>query len=134
MARKPKEFIDHPTVFADSPTYRAFCTYVVDGDTIDVFIDLGLYKYAYETIRIQDLNTPEIFRPETEEERAQGFIAKEFVESKILNKQIKIQTEKDKQSFGRFIAKVFYYEEDQWKSLSEELTNKGLNKDEIRKY
>jgi len=125
MSRKPSEFEDHPAGFPKGGYYRAYCNYVVDGDTIDVIIDLGFLKYAYETIRIEGVDTPETFRPKSPIEKAAGIAAKHFVESKILNKQIKIETIKDKQTFGRFRAKVFFYEDGGWKSISDELKSHG---------
>ena len=50
MSRKPSVLQDHPVDFADAKAaglYRAVCQYVVDGDTADFLIDLGLYQYAY---------------------------------------------------------------------------------------
>ena len=127
MARKPIEFEDHPMEFPDKPLYRAYCKHVVDGDTVDVFVDLGLLKYAYESIRLEGINTPEIYRPKTGEEREAGYKAKEFVESKILNKQVKIETLKDKQTFGRFRANIYFYEDGTWKSLADELRSNGYD-------
>lgn len=127
MPRRPSEFENHPAGFPKDTYYRAFCTHVVDGDTIDVIIDLGFLKYAYETIRLEGVDTPETFRPKSPIEKAAGMAAKTFVESKVLNKQLKIETIKDRQTFGRFRAKVFFYEDGVWKSLSEESKQNGYD-------
>lgn len=126
MARKPSEFINHPIPFAMAPEYRAFCRYVVDGDTLDVFVDLGLFHYAYETVRLKDFNAGEIYRPKTEEERQLGYAAMNFIKEKILNKPVRIRTYKDTQSFGRYIADVEYFENDVLCDLVSELKIAGL--------
>lgn len=127
MSRKPHHFDNHPMNFPNNPAYRAFCTYVVDGDTIDVFVDIGLNKYAYESIRIEGIDTPEIYRPKDDYEKLEAKRAKQLVEDLILNKQIKIETLKDKQTFGRYRANVYYYQDEEWLSLADKLKEEGLD-------
>lgn len=88
------------------------CKHVVDGDTYDFLIDLGLYQYAYVTVRLADVDTPEIFGAKAAEEKEEGYKAKKLAEDLILNKHCIIETYKDKQSFGRFIARVFFRNDD----------------------
>ncbi len=52
--------------------YHAKVERVVDGDTIDVEIDLGFKTFIRERIRIARLDTAETWRPEDEEERMNG--------------------------------------------------------------
>jgi endonuclease YncB( thermonuclease family) len=131
MARKPKEFHNHPLKLDDTfPEYRAVVQHIVDGDTFDVFIDLGLNQYAYETIRLAYVDTPEIFRPDDEAEKQAGFAAKARVEELILGKPVKLITYKDRASFGRYVAEVFYPvgEGDsphEWISLAGTLVDEG---------
>lgn len=47
--------------FPDRPVCRAFCR-LLDGDTMDVLVDMGLNQFSYETIRLQHVDTPEIER------------------------------------------------------------------------
>ena len=49
--RKPAEFVDHPFPFPTPSTYRAVCKHVVDADTVDVLVDLGMHQYHYATVR-----------------------------------------------------------------------------------
>lgn len=107
MPRKPEQFADHPAPFPIAPQYRAHCTHVVDGDTIDVMVDLGLHHYAYTTIRIAGIDTSEIFRPKNEAEKQHGLEAKTFLETLVLDKPVKIVTRKDSTSFGRYVADVW---------------------------
>lgn len=132
MTRKPLEFVDHPMDFPENQTFRGFCRNVVDGDTFDALIDIGLHKYAYEPLRLKDIDTPEIFRPKSEEERKAGYEAKKLVESFILDKPIKLQTHKDNTSFGRYEADVWYWFEDQWHDLAQTLRNNGYEEHHFR--
>lgn len=121
MARKPSEFVKHPVSFGRAQEVglvRGVCRRVVDGDTYDFFIDLGFNQYAYHTIRLLDVDTPEpappigwdwlpIFRPETEEERKLGRQAAERCRELMLNKPVLLRSYKDAQTFGRFVAEVY---------------------------
>ncbi len=103
--RKPTEFVNHPMKLV-SPTFRAVVKHVVDGDTLDVMIDLGLYKYAYETIRLRGIDCPEIYRPTSPQELAHGRAARERLIQLVLDQPVMLVTYKDAQSFGRFEADV----------------------------
>lgn len=127
MARKPSEFVDHPVPFSTLPTYRAFCHHVVDGDTLDVLVDLGLNHYAYVPLRVQGIDTAEIFKPRSPEERAAGLRAKTFLESMVLGKPVRIVTYKDGETFGRYVADVFFQWSGSvlWASVADELRANG---------
>jgi endonuclease YncB( thermonuclease family) len=107
--RKPAEFDNHPASYEmarSTGCFRAVCKNVTDGDTFDAFIDLGMGKYAYDTIRLHDFDTAEIFHPSNAAERAHGLAAKERVTELLLNKPILIKTYKDAETFGRYVADV----------------------------
>jgi micrococcal nuclease len=129
MSRKPKEFKDFPEKLNfPNYTYKAFCINVIDGDTIDVLVDLGMNQYCYSTIRVKDVDTPEIFRPSSDLEKQRGFEAKQLVEDHLLNKPVLIKTYKDKTSFGRYVAEVLYIYEENLTSISATIIEKGLTK------
>lgn len=135
--RKPSEFESHPTSFEEARSegnYRAVCKHVVDGDTFDVFVDLGLGKYAYETIRLTSssgiLDTPEINKG-TPEERERGLVARARVVELIEGKPVAIRTYRDTQTFGRYVAECYYLageNEPAWIDLAETLRAEGLLK------
>lgn len=124
--RKPAEFANHPHKFPDMMEYRAFCRYVVDGDTFDFIVDLGIFQYTYTTVRLFGVDTPEIFGRVDEITRIKGLAAKARVESLILNKPCTIVLHKDTTTFGRFVADVFYYEDGTKKSLKDTLLAESL--------
>ena len=58
---KPSQFNDWPDSLDVKWEYRAVIDRIVDGDTLYAYIDQGLNNYAYESIRLQDVNAPELF-------------------------------------------------------------------------
>ena len=57
-------------------TYKAEVTRVVDGDTIDVILDLGFHLSVKKRVRLYGINTPES-RTRDLEEKKRGLAAKE---------------------------------------------------------
>ena len=79
---------------------------VVDGDTVDVDIDLGFDTWRCgERIRLYGVDTPEC-RTRNAEEKAAGFLAKEFVEDSLHVGQTYKLTTKDKGKFGRYLGVI----------------------------
>lgn len=58
---------------------------IVDGDTFDAKVELGFNVFVDMRFRLADVDTPEIYRPESNEEYKKGIRAKEYVEEQILN-------------------------------------------------
>jgi endonuclease YncB( thermonuclease family) len=89
--------------------YEYECTIrrVVDGDTVDVDVDLGWSIWRCgERIRLYGVYTPEC-RTRDAEEKAAGLLAKEFVEDALhVGKTYKLQT-REKGKFGRFLGVIF---------------------------
>jgi endonuclease YncB( thermonuclease family) len=109
--RKPAEFAGHWMPFPTQPEYRAVVKHVVDGDTMDVYCDLGMYDYAYVTVRLQGIDTPEI-NSGSDEDKERGKAARDRVRELVQDKPVRLVTYKDKQTFARFVADVFYMAED----------------------
>lgn len=87
--------------------YRATVTQVIDGDTIDVSIDLGFDISHTLRVRLYGINTPET-RTKNKEEKAKGLAAKERLKDLIEGKSIVLKTQKDDtEKFGRYLAEVF---------------------------
>jgi micrococcal nuclease len=79
---------------------------IVDGDTLDVIIDVGFDMMRKERIRINRVDTPES-KTTNELEKKLGLEAKEYVEYWISNqKQIKIKTIKD-DKYGRILGELY---------------------------
>jgi micrococcal nuclease len=106
--------------------YRATLDRVVDGDTLDAVIDLGFYIKIKERLRLDGINTPEIFKVSHEsEEYKKGMESVRYVEKRFEeNGGEMILGTKKRGKWRRWIAKVYF--EDSDKSLNEELVEKGL--------
>ena len=104
--------------------YRATVERIVDGDTIDVNLDLGLGVWLHkQRLRLVGINTPEVRGPE----REAGLAASAFVEWRIHGQPVIVKTFKDKKGkYGRWLAEVYYEnQENVWVNLNEELVREG---------
>ena len=90
--------------------YRGFVTNVVDGDTIDLKVDLGFDIVYKIRVRFKGIDTPEIFRPKTPMEKEQGKRARDFVINRLLGKSVTLDTFKDNTGkYARYKAYKLYY-------------------------
>ena len=80
---------------------------VVDGDTVDVLIDLG-FDIAYASrVRLYGIDTPES-RTRDKDEKARGLISKDFLKSWLDKGSVVIRTRKDKKGkFGRVLGEMY---------------------------
>lgn len=79
--------------------YKATIENVVDGDTVDAFVDLGFKVCIKQRLRLAGIDTPERGKP--------GYLeAKSFLTEKALDKVVTIRTEKVSK-WGYFLADVF---------------------------
>ena len=88
--------------------FEYFCkiTRVVDGDTVDVNIDLGFDIHHLARVRMMGIDTPES-RTRNLEEKALGLASKARLKELLKGKKIKIETSKEgKGKFGRVLADV----------------------------
>jgi endonuclease YncB( thermonuclease family) len=90
--------------------YKANITAVYDGDTCTADIDLGLHTIRKgEKIRLSRINAPEVRGVQ----RQQGLISRDFIRNLILDKEVLIQTLKDKKGkYGRFLGEIWLINED----------------------
>lgn len=82
---------------------------VVDGDTIDVEIDLGFDIFFSSRVRLAGIDTPES-RTTDKAEKALGLEAKAYVKNQIDSaKTVVIKTEKmdSSEKYGRILGWVF---------------------------
>ena len=109
--------------------YKAKVVKIVDGDTIDVVIDLGFKISTHQRIRLEGINTPETYNVKrNSEEYKKGMAAKNFVIQRIgaNNNDVIIATNRDTGKYGRYIGAIWLA--DNTKSLNDELVEKGFAK------
>lgn len=106
MTNSVTNSVSDPTVHAYA--YRAIPLAVVDGDTIDVRVDLGFKMTVDMRVRLFGVNTPERSEPD-------WFTAKRFVEIWVGLHPVThappiplvLHTAKPKDKYGRWLATVY---------------------------
>ena len=84
-------------------------TKVVDGDTIDVLLDMGFDIKYKSRVRLFGIDTPES-RTRNKEEKIRGLISKSYLKDAIKKaKKLTIKTHKGSETgkFGRILGEVF---------------------------
>ena len=109
--------------------YKAKLKRVVDGDTMDLIIDMGFKITTEQRVRLKGIDTPETWRRKKDsEEYKQGMISKEYVIKRLEeNNNVMIaRTDKYPGMYGRYIVDIILADSDI--SLNDELLQKGLAK------
>ena len=117
--------------------YKCKVTRVVDGDTVDIDIDLGFGVWLHkERVRVYGIDTEES-RTRDKEEKKYGLAAKAFVKEFVKGSDIILRTKKydAKGKFGRILGDIVVNR----KSLSETMIQEhhavpyyGQSKEDIK--
>jgi len=104
--------------------YKAKVVSVYDGDTITVNIDLGFNTWIYnEKVRFNRINAPEV----KGYSKKRGIESRDFLKSLILNKDILIETIKDKkEKYGRYLGEIYLKNENETINVNDRLVEKGF--------
>lgn len=91
--------------------YRAKVLRVVDGDTLEVEIDLGFHVLFRDTVRLYGVNTPEVFGSKAKTEKVAGAAASGFVTEWVAkNPTVTLRShdarEVGQEKYGRWLAVV----------------------------
>ena len=96
---------------------------IVDGDTIDISIDLGFDLTKKERVRLAGIDTPEK-RTKDQKEKEMGYQATEFLEMHLMEAtKLTVKTEKDGK-FGRMLGWLYKSETDTT-SINQIMIDKG---------
>jgi len=111
--------------------FRAQCTKVVDGDTVDLFVDTGFRTFRQDRFRLLGVDAPEL-NDKDPSKRAAAQDAKNYLIRLLDPKPISdrwdvlVTTEKS-DSFGRWLATIYILDsEGNEKNVCEELITLGL--------
>ena len=86
-------------------TYSVKVTKIVDGDTVDVDIDLGFgMSYRKQRVRMMGIDTPES-RTRNLEEKFYGKASKAHLVEKLKDQKVKLVSH-DKGKFGRILGEL----------------------------
>lgn len=106
--------------------YRCEVKKVIDGDTVDVDIDLGFGVWMRnERVRLYGIDTPES-RTRDQEEKKYGIAAKDFLKGMVLDEGgIVLKTYKDAEGkFGRILGELWRTTNYADKSINEYMIEK----------
>jgi len=100
---------------------------IVDGDTIDVDIDLGFGVWLRnQRIRMMGIDTPES-RTSDDEEKVFGLMAKQRLTNLIADAKVLKTYNDERGKYGRILGEVICYfaAEDRWAGSSEIMIKEG---------
>jgi micrococcal nuclease len=112
--------------FLGKTHFRGDVVNVVDGDTVDVELDLGFGIKKFTRVRVLKVDTPEK-RSSSSAEKIHAKEASDFTTRKVLNKIVLVVGDSN-DVYGRLLADVYYVENDKLILLSEQLKLNGLSK------
>ena len=98
-------------------------TKIVDGDTIDVLLDMGFDILYQQRVRLFGIDTPES-RTRDLEEKKYGLLSKYFLKAELsLGKKITVKTYKGDETgkFGRILGDIWI----DGKSVNQKMCDKG---------
>jgi len=118
-------------------TYKVTITHIVDGDTIDVDINLGFaVVLKKQRVRLYEIDTPES-RTRDKVEKKYGLAAKQYLKNKLENATNIYLKSHDKGKFGRILGELFI--DDNSKSVNMQMVDDhhavyyyGQNKDDVK--
>ena len=86
--------------------YKATIRRIVDGDTVDVDIDLGFDCWMHnQRIRLYGVDTPEC-RQRDKARKAHGLLAKAYVQKALIVGEVYALRTKEKGKFGRYLGEI----------------------------
>lgn len=89
-------------------TYRCKLIRVIDGDTVELSVDLGFNLQYRATFRLHGVNAPES-RTSNSAEKELGLRSKQWLTDTLGDHAIVAQTMKDdvQEKFGRYLVRLF---------------------------
>ncbi len=121
--------------------YKAKVNRVIDGDTIDIMIDLGFGIFKSVHARLWGINAPEISKPKDQEEYLKGLQTKIYLEDWMKQNAsdglIVIRSHNGKalkqEKYGRWLVEVYPINfTNETQSLNDLLIKEGLVKEYMR--
>lgn len=108
--------------------YNAKVIKIVDGDTVDLEIDLGFKLYTLQRCRLDGIDAPELTSKDKDKKELAQKVKKYLIE-KLIGKTILVETKKQGK-FGRYLVKIWIYKDIEKlileeKSINQDLIDKG---------
>jgi len=108
--------------------YYFNATRVIDGDTVDGFIDLGFSVHRKIRVRMAGIDAPES-RTRDAEEKIKGLAAKQRLEEMIANAEILVIKSLGVGKYGRCIGILYDADNEdptKWKNINQSLITEGF--------
>jgi len=114
--------------------YRAICLRIIDGDTLELKLEIGFGLSFVDRFRLYGIDTAETHGKKSKiaEEKALGLKAVVFIKTllfpdKINSAPLRVETIKDKKDkYGRYLAKVFVEKDGNDICINDALLKEGL--------
>lgn len=101
-------------VLVEDYVRRCRVIHVVDGDTVDMVIDLGYHMQTRQRVRLWGIDAPELF---SGNDRERGAHARDTLQTwlashlghggtRLAEWPMVVQTKKDTQTFGRYVGSI----------------------------
>jgi micrococcal nuclease len=115
------------TTRVSGPTYeyRATVRRVVDGDTLDLAIDLGFECTLVTRVRLLGLNTPEVVGASKSLGLASAAFVQQWCDNRAGNVLVRSYKAKQREKYGRWLVEA-WSADGQGSSLNQELLARGL--------
>ena len=85
--------------------YKCTVAHIVDGDTVDILIDLGFKTFVLKRVRFDGINAPES-RTKNKREKVHGLYAKAWVKRMFAQATtITVLTKQEKGKYGRLVGR-----------------------------
>lgn len=107
---------------------------IIDGDTIDVVIDLGFSVCTKQRVRLMGIDTPES-RTSDKEEKKYGLLSKQKLkewcmkavasEKDDIEMELRCPEADSREKFGRVLAEVWISEGGEWTNVNQWLCDNG---------
>ena len=129
QAKDEKERVDMPVAMGDMKdepwSYVAKVERVIDGDTVELDIDVGFGIWIKRKMRLYGINTPET-RTRDKEEKERGLAAKARLKELIDDRdRVRIMTYGNGK-FGRLLGDIWVKHEDgKWSFVNDLLVKEG---------
>lgn len=102
----PKQFSQR-TMIDKLFHYQAEVIKVIDGDTIDVRVDLGFSVFKEVRLRLARINAPELKGAEKQAGLASRRVLSDMLLTDNAQARVYIKTEQETDKYGRYIADVY---------------------------
>jgi len=108
-------------------SYFAEIVRIIDGDTIEVRVDLWPNLQGNFSVRIRGIDAPEIHRPNCNRERELGVVARAQAERLYdPGSFVKIENVQEDAFAGRVVADVKRWRSDRWLSFADEMLDREM--------